>query len=172
MTVLIVAESCFGNTLTVANAIATGLSGPLGPGVVTVVRPSEAPHELPAGVDLPLVGAPTHQFSMPTQNSQKQATTKGATGSERVGIREWLERVVPQADLRVVTFDTSVRMKFTPGSASKAAFKACRKRGFRHAERGPSFYVSDTAGPLAAGEEERAPAWGVELGGPPRRPQV
>lgn len=164
MTVLIVAESYFGNTLTVTRAIASGLAQPLGLEAVTVVRPSEAPHELPAEVDLLLVGAPTHEFSMPKEQSRKQAAEKGATRDHSIGVREWLQQVTPRADLRVVTFDTSVKMKFMPGSASKAAFKALKKRGFGEAERGLSFYVAGTAGPLVNGEEQRAEAWGAQLG--------
>ena len=163
MTVLIVAESYFGNTLTVTQAIASGLDQPLGLAAVTVVRPSEAPHVLPPEVDLLLVGAPTHEFSMPKKQSRKQAAEKGATSEHSIGVREWLQQVAPRADLRVVTFDTSVKMKFMPGSASKAAFKALKKRGFGKAERGQSFYVADTAGPLVNGEEQRAEAWGAQL---------
>jgi flavodoxin len=164
MTVLIVSESYFGNTLTVTEAIASGLSHHLGPDTVTIVRPGGAPHELPPEVDLLLVGAPTHEFSMPKAQSRKQAAEKGATDGDRVGIREWLEQVTASGDLRVLTFDTSIKSRFTPGTASKAAFKSLKKHGFRKAERGPSFYVTGTAGPLVDGEEQRAEAWGRQLG--------
>lgn len=112
-----------------------------------------------------LVGAPTHEFSMPKEQSRKRAAEKGATRHDSVGVREWLEQVSPRPDLRVVTFDTSVKMRFMPGSATKAAFKALKKRGFRNAERGQSFYVTGTAGPLVDGEKERAEAWGAQPGG-------
>ena len=163
MTVLMVSESYFGNTLTVARAIAAGLVQTRGQNPVTLVGASEA--QIGSDVDLLLVGAPTHDFSMPKEQTRKQAVEKGAAGGERVGIREWIERVAPRADLRVVTFDTSLKTKFTPGSASKAAFKALKKRGFRRAERGQRFFVTGIAGPLADGEEQRALAWGVQLGG-------
>jgi len=87
-----------------------------------------------------------------------------ATDGDSVGIREWLQQVTPSRDLRVLTFDTSIKMKLMPGSASKAAFKSLKKRGFRMAQRGQSFYVTGTAGPLVAGEEQRAEAWGRQLG--------
>ena len=164
MTVLMVSESYFGNTLTVAKAIAAGLGQARGQEPVAVVGAREALHEIGSDVDLLLVGAPTHEFSMPKAQSRKQAAEKGATGGESVGIREWIEQVTPRADLRVVTFDTSLKTKFTPGSASKAAFKALKKCGFRRAERGQSFFVTGIAGPLIDGEEERAKDWGVQLG--------
>ena len=129
MTVLLVSESYFGNTLTVAKAIAAGLVEARGQEAVTLARPSEAP--IGSDVDLLLVGAPTHNFSMPKEQTRKQAAAKGATGGDRVGIREWIERVTPRTNLRVVTFDTSLKTKFTPGSASNAAFKALKKCGFR-----------------------------------------
>ena len=126
MTVLIVSESYFGNTLTVTKAIASGLSQNLSPGAVTILRPGGAPRELPAEVELLLVGAPTHEFSMPKAQSRKQAAEKGATDGDSIGIREWLQQVTPSGELRVLTFDTSVKMRLTPGSASKAA---CRSGG-------------------------------------------
>ncbi|MEV0431516.1 flavodoxin/nitric oxide synthase [Micromonospora sp. NPDC050495] len=163
MTVLIVAESYFGNTRTVAQTIASGLARSLGAGAVTVVRPGEAPHELGTDIDLLLVGAPTHDYSMPKAQTRIQAAKKGATVKDGIGIQEWIGRVTPRADLRVVTFDTSLEMRFALGSASKAAYKALKKRGFQKAERGESFRVAGTAGPLVSDEESRAEAWGVQL---------
>lgn len=163
MNVLIVAESCFGNTRTVASAIASGLSRSLGAEAVTVVRPGQASDELSPDLGLLLVGAPTHEFSLPKEQTRSQAADKGATLDDGIGVREWIGQVHPRADLRVVTFDTSIEMRFSMGSASKAAFKALKKRGFKSAERGESFRVAGTAGPLLDGEESRAESWGAEL---------
>lgn len=161
---MIVVESCFGNTPTVAQAIAAGLARTLGQDAVTVVRSGEAPHELPAGVDLLLVDAPTDDYSIPKEATRGQAVEKGATGYDRVGIREWIERVT-RAGLRVVTFDTSIKTRFMLGSASKAAAKARKKRGFGKVERGQSFYVAGTGGLLLDGEKQRAEDGGVQLVG-------
>ncbi|HLL32321.1 MAG TPA: flavodoxin family protein [Streptomyces sp.] len=163
MTVLIVVESCFGNTLAVARAIASGLRRSLGPDTVTVVRPAEAPLDIPAGTGLLLVGAPTHDYSLPKEQTRGQAARKGAAVDDGIGVREWIARVAPRADLRTVTFDTSLEMRFSLGSASKSACKALKKRGFRNAERGVSFRVAGTTGPLADDAESRAEAWGTEL---------
>jgi hypothetical protein len=73
--------------------------------------------------------------------------------------------VTPRPDLPVVTFDTRVHVKLLPGSAASGAAKALRHRGFKQARRGETFWVEDTAGPLAAGELARAQAWGAELAG-------
>ena len=54
---LVVFESMFGNTEAVANAIADGLKEQ---GAVRVVEVGEAPDGLPSGVDLLVVGGPTH----------------------------------------------------------------------------------------------------------------
>lgn len=163
MAVLIVIESHFGNSLTVAQAAAAGLVKTLGEAAVRMVRPHEAPRELSSDVDLLLVGAPTHSYSMSTTATRQQAVGKGATEGDRVGVREWIDQLTPRADLRVVTFDTSIKSWFMPGTAAKAAAKALKKRGFSRAERGPSFYVTGVAGPLADGEASRAEAWGASL---------
>ncbi|WP_327004436.1 hypothetical protein OHA72_56970 [Dactylosporangium sp. NBC_01737] len=165
MSVLIVVESAFGNTLIVAQAVAAGLNETSAAGLVTVVRPGAAPAEIPAGLRLLVVGAPTHEYSLPKDQTRQQAAKLGAVGGDGTGIREWIARVAPRPDLRVATFDTSVRSRFSFGSASKAAVKALTRRGFRGAERGPSFYVTGTAGPLADGEEQRAMDWGRQLAG-------
>jgi len=98
VTVLIVSESYFGNTLTVTEAIASGIADHLGPDAVTILRPGGAPHELPPEVDLLLVGAPTHEFSMPKAQSRRQAVEKGATDGDSVGVREWLQNLTPRGD--------------------------------------------------------------------------
>jgi hypothetical protein len=102
---------------------------------------------LPAALDLLLVGAPTHAFSMPSSQSRRDAARQGASlATTGVGVRDWIARVTPRPDLPLVTFDTSVKLRFTPGTAAKATRKALARRGFARAERGPSFYVTGTPG--------------------------
>lgn len=164
MTVLAIVESYFGHTTLIAEAISSGLAEAAGPVTVTRVPAADAPREIPQEVSLLLVGAPTHNMSLPGPPSRRQAAEKGATAGQDVGIQEWIELAVPRADLRVVTFDTSMKTRFMPSfTAARSAYKSLRRRGFRAAERGPSFYVTDVGGPLAEGEEERAVAWGIEL---------
>lgn len=162
MSALLVVESHFGNTLTVARAIADGLVRGLGVDAVTLARAGDAPERVPTGVQLLAVGAPTHDLSLPKPRTRMQAIDKGATEGDDMGIREWIAGVAVDDTPRVVTFDTSTAGAFA-GSAAKAAYKALRKRGVRQVERGPSFLVAGTPGPLVDGEVARADAWGAEL---------
>lgn len=162
MSVLIVVESHFGNTLALAHAIAAGIARERGDAAVTVQRTGEASATVPPEVTLLLAGAPTHNLGLPNDSSRKQAAEKGASHGEPVGLREWIARLAPRPDLRMVTFDTTTGSGWS-GSAAKAASKQLRRLGFRAAERGPSFTVTGTSGPLADGERERAAAWGAVL---------
>jgi flavodoxin len=174
MKTLIVHESMFGNTRAVAEAIKRGLSRGRGPDPVHVrdgeptdrvrlMRADDAPGVIPEDVSLLILGGPTHAFSMTRASTRKDAETKGANEHTRQGIREWIEAVVPRPELPVITFDTRVKVKLMPGSAAKAAAKALRDRGFHRAERGETFWVQDTDGPLEDGELERAEEWGRDL---------
>lgn len=170
MTVLIVHESMFGNTREVAEAIAEGMTrqlgrtpGPGAPVAVEVRDVADAPDEIPDTVTLLLVGGPTHAFSMTRESTREDAARQGASGATETGIREWIEKVAPRAGLPVITFDTRVHVRFLPGSAAKTAASALQHRGFRHAERGESFWVGGTSGPLSHDELVRARAWGGAL---------
>lgn len=162
MSVLIVVESMFGNSLTVAGSIAEGIRGA---GVdVEVMRVSDAPLVLDPSVTLLLVGGPTHAFSMTRKSTRADAIRQGATeGQEVTGIREWIDRATPRPDLPVITFDTRVQVKFVPGSAAKSAATALNHHGFARVHRGETFFVQGTPGPLSDGEAERARSWGEEL---------
>ena len=166
MKVLIVHESLFGNTRQVAEAVAEGLRKGLPPGdheSVVVVTTDEAPATIPPDVSLLLVGGPTHALSMTRQGTREDAVSRGAPAQPRLGIREWIETAAPRADLPVVTFDTRVHVRLMPGSAAASAAKSLRHHGFRDADRGETFWVEGTEGPLVPGELDRAVAWGAEL---------
>jgi len=156
MRALVVVESWFGNTAQIAEAIADGLQE--AGAEVEVTTAASAPHEPLA--DLIVVVAPTHNLGLPTPASRNKATEGGGTG-ETTGVREWLEQALPSA-ARLTTVDTAVAGAFS-GSAAKAAQKLARRKGW-HADRGPSFVVSGTKGPLAADALETATALGRSLG--------
>ncbi|HEY9494258.1 MAG TPA: flavodoxin/nitric oxide synthase [Intrasporangium sp.] len=164
MKTLIVHESLFGNTKAVADAIKRGLVRGTESDEVGTMRSDEAPGVIPEDVSLLIVGGPTHAFSMTRESTRKDAETKGANEHVRLGIREWIDAVVPRPELPVITFDTRVKVKLLPGSAAKSAAKALHARGFRRAEQGETFWVEDTDGPLKDGELARAEEWGYELG--------
>ena len=171
MKVLIVHESLFGNTKQVAEALAEGLRAGRAGGddaSVLVVNTDEAPATIPDEVTLLLVGGPTHAFSMTRPGTREDAVTKGAPTAPRLGVREWIDAAMPRTDLPVVTFDTRVHVHMMPGSAAASAAKALRHNGFRNADRGETFWVEGTEGPLCEGELDRAKAWGETLAANPR----
>lgn len=162
MKALVVYESMWGNTCKVADAIAEGLRGHL---EVDLVDAAHAPAPLLQLVDLLVVGGPTHAFSMSRGSTREDAVRQGATGAPGEGIREWIDKLHsgPHSEM-VATFDTRVgKVRHLPGSAAKAASKALRRLGYTTASKPESFYVEDSAGPLQAGELERARAWGERL---------
>ena len=80
--------------------------------------------------------------------------------SAAAGVREWID-AVEVLDGRTVAFSTKVRGMFA-GSAAKTIVKALKRRSIQ-AERGEDFTVAGTAGPIAAGELNRAREWGRAL---------
>ena len=65
---LVVYESVFGDARTIAHAIAEGLSD--GGLDVDVVAADQGPTEVGPDVDLLVVGAPNHAFSMPRPSTR------------------------------------------------------------------------------------------------------
>lgn len=165
MRALVVYESMFGNSETVARAIAEGLRAAR----LEVELLNAATAAAPYGdlVELLVVGGPTHAFSMTRHNTREDAVRQGgAAEAAGAGIREWIDHLHkgPHSEV-VATFDTRVdKVRHLPGSAAKSAAKALRKMGYRRLVASESFYVDDVGGPLLAGEEERARAWGERLG--------
>lgn len=158
MKAVIVVETCFGSTSSVAGAIAQGLRS-TGAEVKTISAEA-APPQLSA--DLVLVGAPTHNLGLPSSETRRQAVQKGAATAPATGVREWIAGV-QTLNGRVVTFSTTTGGMFA-GSAGKAIVKALKQRRVS-AERGVDFRVTDTPGPLAGGELDRAREWGRTLRG-------
>ena len=160
MTTLVVHESMFGNTRTVARAISADLPGP-----VEVVDVADAPTPLPPDVDLLVVGGPTHAFSMSRASTRHDAVTQGGEAEhEARGIREWLAGLPPRPDVAVAAFDTRVaKVRHLPGSAARAASKVVTRHHLGHVIGVESFYVDDVAGPLRDGEVERARTWARSL---------
>lgn len=164
MRAVVISESSFGNTASVAAAIGAGLARSA---EVRVVEVSDAPPDL-GDVDLVVVGGPTHAFGM-SRRSTREDAARQATGdvvSRGTGIREWLAtQPVARNGVDFATFDTRVtRVRRLPGSAAKAAARALKRVGHRQAAPPKSFYVHDVKGPLADGELDRAQAWGDNLG--------
>ena len=161
---LVVYESMFGNTRGVARAIATGLAGSMD---VTSVEVSEAPAAIGEGIDLLVVGGPTHAFGLSRPTTRDSAAQRRAKPLVSIGegLREWigdLER--PDRSIDAAAFDTKVSHPPLPGSAAHAALRRLRRLGFIEVGPATTFYVAGTEGPLVDGELARAREWGRVVG--------
>ena len=161
---LVVYESMFGNTRTIADGVADGLATGA---IVEVVEVGAAPSVLTGRVDLLVLGGPTHAFGMSRPATREDATRQasGRVVSAGIGIREWLE-TLPRGDgsVAVTTFDTRIDHPRVPGSAARKAEKRLRHLGYPVIAKAESFYVGGTQGPLVDGEIDRARGWGSALG--------
>jgi Flavodoxin len=156
---LVIFESMFGNTRTIAEAVAEGLSSRFGTDVTEV---SLAPTQIAGDTSLVIVGGPTHAFGLSRPRTRQDAATQaeGPLVSPAGGLREWLEAVGrPRSGVGAAAFDTRIDKPRVPGSAARRAEKRLRRLGFQVAAPAASFYVTGTKGPLAPGEVERAFRW-------------
>lgn len=159
MRAFVVYESLFGNTARIAQAVVDGLTEHL-----DVEHHDVAEGQLPNGVDLLVMGGPTHAFSMSRASTRQDAVNQGAGADPTIGLREWLEALPDGNGTLFAAFDTRVYIvRRLPGSAAKAAAKVARGRGYQSLTRPESFYVQDTPGPLLDGEVQRAEVWGAQL---------
>ena len=165
---LVVYESMFGNTERLARAVAEGLE--LDNVAVTVTEVSDAPATIPPEVDLLVLGAPTHAFSLSRPGTRADAVRQGAPESrERLGLREWLSAVDTRSiaeGLGVAVFDTRVsKVRRLPKAAGPRAAKIARRRGLVPLSKPIAFTVDDVKGPLGPHELERAVQWGRFVAG-------
>ena len=85
MHIALIAETHFGNTAEIADALAAGARQ----AGATVTRVDAAATHLPPGTDLLVLAAPTHSGGLSTPRSRAQAVSQGAPESGR-GVREWI----------------------------------------------------------------------------------
>ena len=156
MKALVVYDSAYGNTATIAQAIGQAIGLPQD---VTVVQAGRVKPGQLAGLTLLIVGSPT----------QKLRPTGATTG---------LLKSIPKnglKDIKVAAFDT----RFTVGHMEKTRILAFFVRIFGYAARPiadqlekkggqlavppEGFYVADTQGPLLEGELERAADWARQI---------
>jgi hypothetical protein len=163
MRALVVYESMFGNTRAVAEAIATGLAAV---GEVEALEVAEAPTGHLSGIDLLVVGGPTHALGLSREQTRASAVdeTDQPLVSPGTGLREWLAALEsPEGPIAAATFDTRTQRPRLPGSAAVAAGRRLRRLGFARALRPETFWVGGMTGPLVDGELERAHMWGLAL---------
>jgi hypothetical protein len=161
MRALVVYETMFGNTGRIAAAIADGMADGADVIVTNVI---DAPAEVPADIDMLVVGGPTHVFSMSRVSTRRSAAERGAAYTDvPEGIREWLEELpAPKTPIAFAAFDTRVDVPLLPGAASHAATKRAKHLGFDTLEPA-SFLVEGYEGPVVEGQLELARDWGHGL---------
>jgi hypothetical protein len=164
MRAVVVYESMYGNTRTIAEALGDGLSWVFD---TTVVPVDKATADLLADADLVAVGGPTHAHSMSRAATRKAAVDaardKALTldaSAEGPGLREWFADVAAHPHAIAVAFDTRVAMPATvTGRAGRGIARRLRRCRFSDVRDAGSFFV-DKSNKLLAGETERAAAWG------------
>lgn len=145
MVTIVVYDSLYGNTESIARAIADAI-----PGEVPVLRVDQAdPGELEAA-DLLIIGAPTHG-SLPSEAAQALVSRMGPPAHEGA---------------RLATFDTRLSWKFLEryGFAASKMADPLVEKGWTLAGQPGGFIVRGLKkGPLKKGERERAAKWAREI---------
>jgi hypothetical protein len=158
---LVAYESMFGNTERVARAVAAGLR--LEGVDTTVLDVSRATVAQLADVDLLVVGAPTHGFSLSRPATRRDAVRQGGRNdASEHGMREWLETLAGESRLPLVAaFDTRVtKVRYLPASAARRAARILVEQGHQIVSAPTGFLVHAVPGPLEPHELDRAIAWG------------
>jgi hypothetical protein len=171
MRALVVYESMYGNTRRVAEAVRDGLADAIGPGQVTMEAVGAAIMAAPTDVDLLVVGAPTHTWSLSRAKTRQAAADAigkpgnglilepGATGP---GVRDWLA-LLGRQKVQVATFDTRLTgAALLTGRAGRRIRRELMRRGGRSIAPNESFLVS-RHNQLLAGETDRARRWAREV---------
>ena len=168
MRALVIYESMYGHTKTIAEAIGGGLWG-TGAQVRTARVAEVRPDDL-RRLDLLVLGAPTHGSGLSrraTRRAAEHAARKwgsglriqpGATGA---GMREWLSRADFQG-LRVACFDTRLPSPRATGSAAHAMARRARTSGGILVAP-PKGFALMRSNCLVEGEAQRARKWATEL---------
>ncbi|RJQ55396.1 MAG: flavodoxin family protein [Actinobacteria bacterium] len=142
---LIVYDSVFGHTEYLASVIASQL---VRAGKSNIVHVQGAGLALLHGVDLLIVGSPTHKHK--------------ATST----VQEWLARLPREAskELPAAAFDTRYGIsRLKSGSAARPIARRLRRKGCRLVVPPESFFVESREGPLENGEAERAREWAATI---------
>ncbi|HEU4320630.1 MAG TPA: flavodoxin family protein [Acidimicrobiia bacterium] len=170
MRALVIYESMYGNTRAIAQAIGEGLASQ---GVETAVEPvAEADPAKFDGVELLIVGGPTHAHGMSRVSTRQSAVDtadrKAALSLEGSasgpGVREWLD-ALPDLEIAAAAFDTRIDAPaILTGRAAKGIDRKLHDIGCRRTVEPESFLVT-TENRLVDGEVDRARVWGSMLAG-------
>jgi len=165
MKVLVVYESMYGNTAAVGEAIAASLRErglEVDDSLVSKIEPTEA-----AGVDLLIVGGPTHIHGMSRAGTRKTATEDEkntfAEPTLTPGLREWMDGLPSGTERLAAAFDTRIdKPALITGSAAKGIGKRLERHGYRLVV-GPESFLVSTTNALLEGETDRATAWSTQI---------
>ena len=160
MKAVVVYESLWGNTATIARAIAEGI----GNGTLALTTDAVSP-EAVADADLIVAGAPVLAFSLPTDAMRNNVATSEANAPvppdlAHPSLRSWLDSL-PAGHGGCAAFET--RIWWSPRGANGDIEKRFEQAGYRIVAKAHRFVVKDKYGPLREGEVERARQWGMEL---------
>jgi flavodoxin len=147
MNALVIYDSTFGNTERLAQATADVLAER---GSVRVLRVTKVQPADLDGVDLLILGCPTHKHR-PTD-----------------AVQAFLDCLSKRSlnGIAAAAFDTRYRRsRLLTGSAARRVSKNLRKAGATIITGPESFFVAAREGPLETGEIERAAAWAREIVG-------
>jgi hypothetical protein len=163
MHVLVVYESMYGNTHTIAEAVGRGCGGG---NEVQVVPVADATVEKVRAADMVFVGGPTHMhgesWSMTRSGARSTAAKEDLEldpDAEGPGLRTWFHGLDKVDGVRAAAFDTRVDANPTlTGRASKGIARKQRHHGFDVIAEPESFLVTGD-NTLIDGEDQRAEAW-------------
>jgi hypothetical protein len=165
MKTVVVYESMFGNTGTIAEAIAEGLAGS---GEVLLGTVDDLPPDEVGDARLVVAGGPTHGYGMARPDARRTVAKNpsyakyGPVLAGEGSLRRWLERL-PPGRAAAAAFDTRLdKPKWLTGSAATRIARQLHAKGYSVVGT-ESFLVTGGGGPLAGGERERAAAWGRKL---------
>lgn len=146
MNAIVVYFSKFGNTKKVAEAIAQGLEQDKN---VRIVSSDELVPVDFDGVDLVVMGSPTHKMNLPESVRQ---------------VFDQLPHKIIKGKL-IAAFDTSYKMSgwLNHFTAGKKLTRKLRKLGGKRITPPEIFLVAEREGPLFEGEIARAKEWGTSI---------
>jgi hypothetical protein len=169
MRAVVVFESMFGDTRQVAEAIGEGLGLKF---EVTVVPVNRVATDQLGGIDLLVVGGPTHVRGMSRPKTRESAVDQASQpasgmtlepGVAGPGLREWFGTLT-DAPHHAAAFDTRVQMSpLVTGRAAPKIARSLQRSGCHLIAEPESFLVTTKQPALVAGERERARAWGETL---------
>jgi flavorubredoxin len=159
MRAIVVYESHWGNTASVARAIAEGL-GPEARSMNT----DEAVGPALASLDLVVAGAPVIAFGLPREGMRKQIAgdikAPAPPDMSHPLLRVWLDAL---SDGRGWGAAFETRIWWSPRGATGTIESKLARAGYRRLAKSERFIVAGAYGPLHDGELDRARRWGAAL---------